>query len=174
MPRLHYADFVIPSLVIRRSSVQRCIRTSRAIQRDFTPENMRLLRCVNETEKWPADFRISETPIFLTARVHARSDPGGEGDRGEHANTGIRAPCGQRHSRQAWRCLTSRRIRIFWSWTLEFARKATARSAVDRIASVPELVRFSIAAPALHAQGLSGDSARLDLVLRRNEGRGLH
>jgi hypothetical protein len=24
------------------------------------------LRCVNETEKWPADFRISETPIFLT------------------------------------------------------------------------------------------------------------
>lgn len=25
-----------------------------------------LLRCVNETEKWPADFRISETPIFLT------------------------------------------------------------------------------------------------------------
>ncbi|HKP93529.1 MAG TPA: hypothetical protein VJS88_06505 [Chthoniobacterales bacterium] len=25
-----------------------------------------LVRCVNETEKWPADFRISETPIFLT------------------------------------------------------------------------------------------------------------
>lgn len=25
-----------------------------------------LLRCVNENEKWPADFRISETPIFLT------------------------------------------------------------------------------------------------------------
>lgn len=25
-----------------------------------------LLRCVNETEKWPADFRVSETPIFLT------------------------------------------------------------------------------------------------------------
>jgi len=25
-----------------------------------------LLRCINETEKWPADFRISETPIFLT------------------------------------------------------------------------------------------------------------
>jgi hypothetical protein len=24
------------------------------------------VRCVNETEKWPADFRISETPIFLT------------------------------------------------------------------------------------------------------------
>ncbi len=25
-----------------------------------------LLRCVNQTEKWPTDFRVSETPIFLT------------------------------------------------------------------------------------------------------------
>ena len=34
---------------------------------DFTPDKYEaLLRCVNETEKWPADFRISETPIFLT------------------------------------------------------------------------------------------------------------
>src|SRR6266481_8060431 len=34
---------------------------------DFTPEKYAtLLRCVNQTEKWPADFRISETPVFLT------------------------------------------------------------------------------------------------------------
>src|SRR4051794_26743979 len=34
---------------------------------DFTPAKYGALgRCVNETEKWPADFRISETPIFLT------------------------------------------------------------------------------------------------------------
>jgi len=34
---------------------------------DFTAEKYGALsRCVNETEKWPADFRISETPIFLT------------------------------------------------------------------------------------------------------------
>jgi hypothetical protein len=34
---------------------------------DFTPDRYAaLVRCVNETEKWPADFRISETPIFLT------------------------------------------------------------------------------------------------------------
>src|SRR6185437_2900393 len=34
---------------------------------DFTPEKYAgLQRCVNETEKWPADFRIAETPIFLT------------------------------------------------------------------------------------------------------------
>ena len=33
----------------------------------FTPEKYAaLVHCVNETEKWPADFRISETPIFLT------------------------------------------------------------------------------------------------------------
>jgi len=34
---------------------------------DFTPDKYAtLVRCVNETEKWPADFRVSETPIFLT------------------------------------------------------------------------------------------------------------
>ncbi|MEY2481397.1 MAG: hypothetical protein QOI04_2324 [Verrucomicrobiota bacterium] len=34
---------------------------------DFSPEKYAaLLRCVNESEKWPADFRVSETPIFLT------------------------------------------------------------------------------------------------------------
>ena len=35
---------------------------------EFTPEKYAtLLRCVNESEKWPADFRLSETPIFLTS-----------------------------------------------------------------------------------------------------------
>jgi hypothetical protein len=34
---------------------------------NFTPEKYAtLVRSVNETEKWPADFRISETPVFLT------------------------------------------------------------------------------------------------------------
>jgi len=34
---------------------------------DFTVDKYAaLLRCVNEGTKWPADFRISETPIFLT------------------------------------------------------------------------------------------------------------
>ena len=33
----------------------------------FTPDKYAaLLDCVNQTEKWPADFRISETPVFLT------------------------------------------------------------------------------------------------------------
>jgi hypothetical protein len=34
---------------------------------DFTADKYAaLLRCVNETEKWPADFRVSESPIFLS------------------------------------------------------------------------------------------------------------
>lgn len=34
---------------------------------DFTADKYAaLLRCVNEAVRWPADFRISETPIFLT------------------------------------------------------------------------------------------------------------
>jgi hypothetical protein len=38
-----------------------------AFNADFTAEKYAtLVRCVNETEKWPADFRISETPIFMT------------------------------------------------------------------------------------------------------------
>jgi hypothetical protein len=38
-----------------------------AFNTDFTAEKYAgLVRCVNETERWPADFRISETPIFLT------------------------------------------------------------------------------------------------------------
>src|SRR5215217_3583699 len=38
-----------------------------AFNADFTPEKYAaLIRCVNESEKWPADFRICETPVFLT------------------------------------------------------------------------------------------------------------
>ena len=34
---------------------------------DFAPKKYdALTRCVSESEKWPADFRISETPVFLT------------------------------------------------------------------------------------------------------------
>ena len=34
---------------------------------DFTPDKYAaLLRCVNEGTCWPADYRVSETPIFLT------------------------------------------------------------------------------------------------------------
>ncbi len=39
---------------------------------EFTAEQYAaLLRCVNEGEKWPADFRIAETPIFLTPEFTA-------------------------------------------------------------------------------------------------------
>src|SRR6266487_4874303 len=67
----HASDFVISSsLDIRHSdSVTFVMHPDlRALfKADFTPEKYGvLLRCVNETEKWPADCRISETPIFLT------------------------------------------------------------------------------------------------------------
>lgn len=36
---------------------------------DFTPgKYTALLRCVNEGTRWPADYRVSETPIFLTRK----------------------------------------------------------------------------------------------------------
>ena len=42
-------------------------RLRAAFNADFTSAKYNaLVRCVNETERWPADFRISETPIFLT------------------------------------------------------------------------------------------------------------
>jgi hypothetical protein len=38
-----------------------------AFNGEFTPDKYAaLVRCVNETEQWPADFRISETPLFLS------------------------------------------------------------------------------------------------------------
>jgi hypothetical protein len=37
-----------------------------AFNADFSPEKYNaLLRCVNQSVRWPADFRIAETPIFL-------------------------------------------------------------------------------------------------------------
>src|SRR2546423_10028588 len=51
-----------------------------AFNADFTREKYAaLLRCVNEATKWPADFRISESPIFLTREftdevVHAANE----------------------------------------------------------------------------------------------------
>src|SRR6202049_2506764 len=64
---------------------------------DFTPEKYAaLLRCVNETEKWPADFRISETPIFL-ARAFTE-----EVTRAANAIVNLtRTPDFVRHSRNA-------------------------------------------------------------------------
>ena len=51
-----------------------------AFNADFTQEKYAaLLRCVNEATKWPSDFRISESPIFLTREftdevVHAANE----------------------------------------------------------------------------------------------------
>ena len=66
----------------------------------FTAEKYAaLLHCVNETEKWPADFRISETPIFLTREftneaVYAANKIAAQtqtAEFGKHAASGIPA-----------------------------------------------------------------------------------
>src|SRR6266487_1129914 len=67
----HASDFVISSsLDIRHSDSVTFVMHPDLRARfnaDFAPDKYAaLLRCVNETEKWPADFRISETPVFLT------------------------------------------------------------------------------------------------------------
>src|SRR5437773_5407032 len=47
---------------------------------DFSADKYATLRrCVNETEKWPADFRISETPIFLTDEFTEEVEAAAEG-----------------------------------------------------------------------------------------------
>ncbi len=45
-------------------------RLRSAFNADFTPEKYAtLLRCVNTSTRWPADFRIAETPLFLTREL---------------------------------------------------------------------------------------------------------
>jgi hypothetical protein len=77
---------------------------------DFTPEKYAaLLRCVNQATKWPADFRISETPIFLTREftdetVYAANEIAAQTQTPEfakHAATaipaGLEVPNGSKH-----------------------------------------------------------------------------
>ena len=69
---------------------------------DFSPEKYAaLLRCVNETERWPADFRMSETPIFLTREFTEEVTRAARDNRGADADAGIRASRAERHSGRA-------------------------------------------------------------------------
>src|SRR2546423_13822787 len=76
-----------------------------AFNADSTPEKYAALwRCVNEATKWPADFRISESPIFLTREftdevVHAANEIAAQTQTPEFAQhaasaipTGLKAP----------------------------------------------------------------------------------
>jgi hypothetical protein len=65
---------------------------------DFTPARYdELLRIANETERWPVDFRIAETPIFLTREFTAELARAAEeivaqtrtGEFARHAQTAI-------------------------------------------------------------------------------------
>jgi hypothetical protein len=124
---------------------------------DFTPEKYAaLIRCVNQTEKWPADFRISETPIFLT---------------NEFTDEVVRA---------------AREI-VDLTRRPEFA--ANSRNAIPKGLEVPNesahpnflVVDFGICAEGgplvprlIELQAfLSGDSTRMDFVVRWNQRRSL-
>src|SRR5581483_5087271 len=115
-----------------------------AFNADFTPDKYAALtRCVNETEKWPADFRISETPIFFTRDC---SGP-------ESLGSSQRISASQ---------LPGDRFR-------HLRRGRTAGPAPDRAAGFPELVRVPIIVARLHSQSVSHYSAQLDLVLWRDQ-----
>ena len=59
---------------------------------NFTEEKYAaLVRAVNETEIWPADFRISETPIFLTREFTREVETPRERNRCANTYTRLRA-----------------------------------------------------------------------------------
>ena len=64
---------------------------------DFSAEKYAaFVACVNTAERWPADFRVSETPIFLTREFT------GEVERAAHELVNIlRTPAFRQHSRDA-------------------------------------------------------------------------
>ena len=83
-----------------------------------------LVRCVNETEKWPADFRISETPVFLTREFTDEATRAAN-----EIVAATRTPEFAKHAASAipkdWKCRTNQRIRIF-CWSISrFAPKET-------------------------------------------------
>ena len=92
---------------------------------DFSAEKYEaLVRCIQQSERWPADFRISETPLFLTPEFTEEVVRAAEGIVAE-----TRTPEFARHAEPAippgpGMCLTNRVIRIFSSWTSGSARKA--------------------------------------------------
>ena len=85
-----------------------------AFNADFTPEKYAaLVRCVNETEEWPADFRISETPIFMTREFTDEATRAADEIVAATRTPGIREARGIGDSEGDWKCRTNQRIRIF-------------------------------------------------------------
>jgi hypothetical protein len=66
--RKEYAGRLPPRRVDWKPSLPEMHHELRAqFNADFAPEKYAaFLRCINEFTRWPADFRVAETPIFLT------------------------------------------------------------------------------------------------------------
>jgi hypothetical protein len=138
---------------------------------DFTPEKYAaLLRCVNETEKWPADFRVSETPIFLTREFHdelvaAAKEIVGKTRTPEfarHAATAI--PPGLEVPNET----THPAFLVVDFGSLH--RGESARPSPDRVTGLSQPLWISIARAWLHAQSVPHHPAPLDVGVRRNAG----
>src|ERR1700760_3414674 len=64
---------------------------------DFTQARYEeMLRVANESERWPVDFRISETPIFLTDEFTAEV-----ASAAEEIVAQLRTPASAQHARNA-------------------------------------------------------------------------
>ncbi len=135
---------------------------------DFTPDKYEaLLRCVNESVRWPADFRISETPIFLTSEFTDEAVAAAKTIQAQtqspefvqHAASaipaGLEVPNESPHPE-------------FLIVDLGICdRRRPLGAAIDRIAGLSELVCVSIHDPRLHSEGVSSDPDELDVVLWR-------
>ena len=88
---------------------------------DFTDQRYaELVRIANETERWPVDFRISESPIFFTPEF-AREIAAAAEEIVAHVRTPEFARTPRRPSRRAWKCRAKRRTRSFSRSTSRFA-----------------------------------------------------
>ncbi len=110
---------------------------------------------------------------LFDGRVHGRSDARGDEAGRPHPDAGVRAPRAGRDSewpRCSWRIRPPKFSRGRFRH-LHGGRPA--RAALDRAPGVSQPVRISTPGSPLPAESFSGDSAGLDLVVWRDEGRRL-
>ena len=74
-------------------------------------------------ESWPADFRISETPIFLTREFTDEVTWRRDDDRQAQTHSPEFARHAAARFRPDWKCRTKHRTRIFSSSISAFATK---------------------------------------------------
>ena len=141
-----------------------------AFNADFTSDKYdALVRCVNETEKWPADFRISETPIFLTREFTDEVTRAAN-----EIVAATRTPEFARHSAAAvpkdFEVPNESAHPNFH--VVDFAICAEGDRLVPRLIELqafPSLFGFQLLTLGLHPQSVFSHSAQLDLLIWWNQ-----